>query len=181
MTYLSLAKQYILLFFPNTLARSLVWELKCKLLVLQQYPQKFFIFCISSPSFHLCYFRTMKSELIVFIKRHVRTALRQQSGKWVSLNTTNINPSSPLPYRSQYLWTVNLLCSPRPLFLSSPKVTAFLAWPHVRSWPIWFCVTNKFDHGWNCIKGTPNKEDVKQLQIRQKGNSLQFPSWKEFL
>lgn len=108
MTYLSLAKQYILLFFPNTLARSLVWELKCKLLVLQQYPQKFFIFCISSPSFHLCYFRTMKSELIVFIKRHVRAALRQQSGKWVSLNTTNINPSSPLPYRTQYLWTVNL-------------------------------------------------------------------------
>lgn len=94
MTYLSLAKQYRLLFFPNTLARSLVWELKCKLLVLQQYPQKFFILCISSVSFHLCYFRTVKPELIVFLKRHVRTAVRQQSGKWASLNAPNIHPCS---------------------------------------------------------------------------------------
>lgn len=111
MTYLSLAKQYRLLFFPNTLARSLVWELKCKLLVLQQYPQKFFILCISSASFHLCYFRTVKSELIVFIKRHVRTAVRQQSGKWASLNAPIfilVHCSSPLPYRTLYLWTVHL-------------------------------------------------------------------------
>lgn len=76
--------------------------------------------------------------MFVFIKRHARTEPRQQSGKLVSLNVTNVARSS----HCQSFFTLALqnfifikqlisLCSLWPLPLQSLKVTAF--WPGRKS------------------------------------------------